>query len=195
MFRIVTPIIILPAIFICSVVLMTGCSPEYHRKDAEDHFFTHEKEFLELTTLFDSLVKPFDSIYFVLLDVEAVNDDLIGFAVCPQGLVDKDHPIVGGSKIKIESPIIDSVLSKLKWTRVELDTLINMLKETDCPSISTMEGTESPIEIQYRRSGLGIFYYYIYSSPPSEEIIEIQGKPISNSGIGSRTIIRYLSSL
>jgi hypothetical protein len=91
---------------------------------------------------------------------------------------DYNRGFIGNRDLEIESQSVDNLLSKLGWTRNELNTLKQKLDNANCISVESGECTqnihlrkiESPMTIGYKRVGLGMYFYKIFSQVLSDSL-------------------------
>jgi hypothetical protein len=79
----------------------------------------------------------------------------------------------------------------LNWNDEILNTLRVKLEKSGCINIMSGE----PVRIEYRYSGLGLFSYYVFSQPLSDEMIHTYTKEFRDSIISKNVVVIYTSAL
>jgi hypothetical protein len=110
------------------------------------------------------------------------------------GPITPSNQVYGGADLKLTDPIVDSIILRLKWTKENVIRLLDLLEKTNCRSISTTPRQEF-YNLFYSESGWGVFEYHIFKEPLTHEQKQVSGDPVSNTDLGSRTVVRYLAPL
>jgi hypothetical protein len=142
-----------------------GCSrPSYSRQEVIDNFKNHEADIMKLADYFRNH-KPENNEVFFEPDGNryALSIGLPGWAIHP------DHPNDVGRDMRLNAAKMDTMLAKLKWTKQTVLDLKEMLRKTNCESIST-EG--DGIRLHYGTSDWSAFGYYISGTPFPDSTIK-----------------------
>ncbi|MGB4850086.1 MAG: hypothetical protein WBP41_19325 [Saprospiraceae bacterium] len=77
------------------------------------------------------------------------------------------------ANIKVDSPIMDTLLKAAGWNKTNLTELYQKLKKANCISIQSnyyMPG-ENSCEVGFQKSDMGIYYYQLFE-PPLEDSLK-----------------------
>ena len=126
---------------------------------ADDKFFRIEFESDEKIEYFFVTIKRIDSLTGHTCYTNIVADG------------DYNRGFIGNRHLDIESQSVDNLLNWLGWTRDELNTLKQKLDNANCISVESgacaqsvhLRKMESPMTIGYKRVGLGMYFYNIFS--------------------------------
>ena len=164
---------------------------KYTRKELNKNFIQHEKDFSDLVILFNSRNSEGKE-HIVSFGLGKGNK--IKLRINPS-VIDPKNAIIGGDNLEIGSPKLDSALTMLGWTNETIKLLRDKLFKTNCDWIRSTQIYGDPIEMYPDQGGWSSYVYRIFSMPLSDSLIQIHGKPISNSEFGKRTVLEYSSAL
>ncbi len=128
--------------------LFTG--PFYDKSDLIENYEERTEAIIDVKNYFKSILP--DS---ARVDIEFENDNKLGIFH-----VRTDNNDQNNWNLRIKSHRVDSLLSELKWTTKQLETLKEKLDNANCISISG----RNPVVIGWQRSGLGKFSYDIFDN-------------------------------
>ena len=160
---------------------------KYTRQDLVENFMEHQNEFADLESYFNAHV-PYNSDQTVRIELNGSRK--VGLTIYH----DNAEPI--GGYMEINSPKMDTMLALLGWTKEIVLNITEKLSKINCEQISSthLYGGE-PIDIYLRQRGLGSYNYFIYKKPLSDSLIKYIGKPLTDTGLGSRVVISYTAPL
>ena len=178
------------ALYFLGLNEFTGKYNGTQRNELADNFIRNEKEFLDLVSFFDfEVANKEQRIAFGISD-----GDIISLIVTPT-VINSESKILGGENLKFDSPEMDSVLVALNWTNETVRILRNKLAKTKCNWIRTTNIQTHPIEMFSNQTGWGSYSYLIFKTSLSDSLIQIHGKPISDSEFGRKVALVYSSAL
>ncbi|MBN9383772.1 MAG: hypothetical protein J0H74_23650 [Chitinophagaceae bacterium] len=193
------PVVILVLIVVLCIIYyfyrgsyFTGkLDKKYTREQLVKNFNEHENDFTELVMLFNTYVykKKEYNVSFGL-----GNGGRISLVLKPT-VIDPASKIIGGEDLELGSAKLDTALLSLGWTKDTAKKIAEKLDRIKCDWIRTTEIYANPIEIYPNQKGWGSFTYRVFEYPLSDSLIQIHGRPISNSDLGKRTFIDYSSAL
>lgn len=129
----------------------------YSKEELIDNYKSKTNEILELKAFIDQHVPTNKSV-----DIEFDgNKKLIFFHVVDNGNYDSNWDL------KVNSKKVDTLLQKLNWTRQTLTTVKEKLDAANCISVKSGE----PCNIGFQRSGMGKYYYNIFTAPIADKMI------------------------
>jgi hypothetical protein len=144
--------------------LLVGCSrPSYTRQEVIDNFKNHEAGIMELAAYFKKQ-KPGENEVFFKPDGNryTISIGIPGWAIHP------DHPHDVGRDIRLNSARMDNMLIRLNWTKQTVQTLKEMLRNTNCEYIST-DGDD--IRLHYGTGDWSAYGYIIFDKSPPDSIV------------------------
>jgi hypothetical protein len=68
--------------------------------------------------------------------------------------------------VAINSKKADSLLTKLNWTKDNIETLKRKLDSANCISVNN----NKPFTVGYQRSGMGMYFYKIFDKPLTDSL-------------------------
>jgi len=191
-------------IFLVSAVVITIClfcfvqlslsdvfDKKYTRVELTENFIQNEKAFVEVENLFVSKL-PMLTDQKISFGLSKGNK--FSLIIIPTIIDSKSH-IIGGYDLEVNSIQLDSALTTLGWTVETVTLLKKKLSKTNCDWIRTSEIRFHPIQIYPNQNGWGSFDYLIFDKPISDSLVQIYGRPISNSTFGRRVELNYTSAL
>jgi hypothetical protein len=123
-------------------------------KDLTENYELKSKELFELKTFINSAVPLNKSV-----DIEFEDKNTLGiFHVTVDGKTERNWDV------KTNSGKADTLLQKLGWTAETLKTLKSKLDKANCISVASGD----PCQIGFHRSGMGKYYYNLFSTPLSD---------------------------
>ena len=185
-------ILIIAGIYLSVPLVFSGVfDKKYSREELTRNFVEHEKEFSDLVSAFDAKVPKNDdyTVSFGLSSGDKVSLDLY------PTVIDPANKIIGGDDLKPGSAQLDSALTKLGWTRETVNLLRDKLSRTNCDWVRTTGISHRRIEMYPNQSGWGSFTYSIYNMPIVDSLVQVYGKPLSNSAFGRKVVLNYSSAL
>jgi hypothetical protein len=161
-------ILIIVGIYLSVPLTFSGVfDKKYSREELTRNFVKHEKDF---------------------------SDDKVSLDLYPT-VIDPANKIIGGDDLKPGSAQLDSALTKLGWTRETVKLLRDKLSRTNCDWIRTTGISHRRIEMYPNQSGWGSYTYSIYNMPIVDSLVQVYGKPLSNSAFGRKVVLHYSSAL
>ena len=129
----------------------------YSKEELIDNYKSKTKEISDLKAFIDQHVPTDKSV-----DIEFNgNKKLFFFHVVDNGNYDSNWDL------KVNSKKVDTLLQKLNWTRQTLSTVKEKLDAANCISVKSGE----PCNIGFQRSGMGKYYYNIFTTPIADKMI------------------------
>jgi hypothetical protein len=191
------PILISIVVFVLLVPLVVFLTFEgafdkkYSQEWLADNFVQNEDAFSNLVNFFETNLRKSNQ-----ADVSfgVSRADKVSLIIYP-AVVAPANKIIGGADLKLDSPELQSALSRLGWTSETVKQLKNELSRTRCDWIKVIEGQGNSVEIYPDQSGWGSYSYVIYREPVTDSMIHTYGKPLSNSGFGKRVVLNYTAAL
>jgi hypothetical protein len=95
------------------------------------------------------------------VDIEFDGDETLDIFDVSDSIFNKSY-----NDIKIDAPVIDTLLQHLGWTRKTLSDLKKKLDDANCISVRSGE----PCHIGYRRDGMGKYYYAVFNQPLNDSL-------------------------
>lgn len=136
--------------------IFTG--PSYNKKDLIENYEARTNEILDVTNYYKSILPDGAS-----MEIEFENDNKLRiFHVKSESNYQRNW------HLKVKTPKVDSLLTKLNWTTNELEILKEKLDKANCISIAGND----PVVIGWKRSGMGMFSYYIFDNNLEKDKIE-----------------------
>lgn len=129
----------------------------YSKEELIDNYKSKTKEILDLKEFINQNVPTNKSV-----DIEFDgNRKLFFFHVVENGNYDSNW------NLKVNSKKVDTLLTKLNWTRQTLTTVKEKLDAANCISVKSGE----PCNIGFQRTGMGKYYYNLFTTPITKKMI------------------------
>lgn len=145
-----------------TIMLRIYSMPMSSRQETIDNYETHIQD---ITRLKNEFVKAVPKGYIVSLNIEFGSAPLysitsIDLMISKKGKDGKPEFIDGEFDMEYGSERLDQLLKILKWDAMTFSNFRNMMQMANCCSIEN----GSPIEIGFKRSGLGKYSYLIFNT-------------------------------
>ncbi len=180
--------VILYILFLASFSYMT--KNKSSREELEKNYYEHKNEFIELVSLFDTVIPQNyknHNIFFGNGD----NDDQFHLMLMPYDEVINDSNFLGGENLEVGSAKLDSVLYELKWDKTTLTFLSERLRIINCSKITTEPTHKSYFIISSEDGGSGVYTYRIFKQPLTDSLFKIYGEPVGKNGFDRKVVIHY----
>lgn len=155
-------------IAILSVVETSCIDKHITREETVNNFEENSKQIMELADYFWKVKMDSNEVFFKPLK----NRYTISIAH-PNWAISPDKPYHAGRDMRLDSEEMSSFLKKLGWTTNTVRTLKNMLKKSNCLSISA-DGDH--LQLEYGADDICSFSYFITEKPFSDSTIENDSK-------------------
>ncbi len=166
--------------------------PSYMRMRYESNFRKNENKFYSLTTYFDSILLKNNNTWSVTFGLTRKRTSIYIILYPNYGSVSSINPILGAKDMKLDDPALDTILSKLGWTKGVLLELKSRLSAVNCSFITNNPNNKRPIEIyDAPRDMEGHFMYRIFPESLSDTLKRIHGYPLGGSTFGDRVVLSY----
>lgn len=153
-----------------AIILSILSMPMSSKKELIENYENKQKEIIELRNTFDKMI-PKDYVIFVeLKNSERVPGmvQAIDFQIYKKNAAGELTFIDGDWDIDYGSEELDKLLSIIDWDRMTLLAFKNILQTANCISIQNGDQTE----IGFARSGLGKYFYVLFSKRLAKNQIE-----------------------
>ncbi len=174
-------------LFFCGLFVSCQNSTVINRADAVNNFSDNVGVFTNLLYGFDNIKERYinNDIKF-----EIVGSDRFSMIINPCIVLPTSKEVFCfDEKLILNNARTDSLLTELSMRNIDVNKIINGLVGANCQWIRSTQFYQNPIEVFYKRSGLGSFSYLIYRPPLNESLNSIHGTPLL---INDRMIV-YLS--
>lgn len=164
---------------------------KYTREKLTENFVRNESKFDELVTFFNAKIINVkeQTVSFGLSKANKVS------LIISPNVIDPANKTIGGNDLELGSPKLDSALVLLQWTNETVGALKDKLAKTNCDWIRTTEIYGKPVELYPNQKGWSSFAYRVFDMPLPDSLVQIHGRPISNSEFGRRVVLDYSSAL
>jgi hypothetical protein len=163
----------------------------YSREWLVKNFNTNQRAFSEVVGLFqaDITKSKQENVTFGLGNWGSIN-----LFIFP-AVVDPANKVIGGNDLKLGSAALDSVLAKIGWDEKTVEQLRTKLEQTNCDWIRVVSSQGNSIEMYPDQRGWGSYTYIIHTEPISDSLIQLNGRPLGDSGFARRAELDYRSAL
>lgn len=144
-----------------------GFDKTYNEQELSSHYLENQQEFSELIEHY-KLIVPKDK----EIEIEFESDKkLFRFGVTSMdSSKSARYPLYLEWDVNIERDIPEKLLDEIEWDRQTFTALKSKLDQVDCIQIDS----GNPTKVGFRRSGMGMYSYYIYDSTSSKEFLKKQ---------------------
>lgn len=157
------------AFFVSTAYFFGAFDKNYNEKELVTHYENKKEQFSELVKYFNSIV-PYDKEIEIEFDN---NNELFRFGVVSiDTLLKNRSPMYLKWNLNIDEDIPDEILTSINWNRNTFSSLKSKLDEAGCIQIRS----GNPIEIGFKRNGMGMYSYYLYKKDSSNDILNQQKK-------------------
>jgi hypothetical protein len=144
-------------------MLMMLLMPESSKKQLRQNIDTNYQNIWHLKMLYDSLIPEGLRVYIEFKPKEVFFNkrESIDLWCSATDSAGNNHSVIQEWNVELASPKLDSLLKIVGWQRSTIVIIKNALQKANCISITNGE----PSEIGFARSGMGKYFYSLFSRP------------------------------